>query len=233
MKKMTSLMWGMGAVAVISLIAATAEAATVAQWTFETSQPAGAGPFSPEVGSGSASGSHAGAAVYSTPAGDGSSHSFSANTWAVGDYWQFEVSTVGLSGEILNWDQTSSTTGPQQFILQYSTDGTTFTPFGSTLLVASNAAPNAVWNSTTSSAIYHFSVDLSSVTALDNQTTDFFRIVDGSTISEGGNGGVVAAGGTDRVDNFTVTAAAVPEPSAVALVGAGLIALLAVRPRRS
>src|SRR5271165_4431061 len=86
---------------------------TIADWTFETSQPATAGPFNPEVGAGSATGSHAGAAVYSTPAGNGSSHSFSANTWAVGDYYQYQVSTVGDSGTIyLSFDQTSSSTGP-------------------------------------------------------------------------------------------------------------------------
>ena len=90
-----------------------------------------------------------------------------------------------------------------------------------------------MWNGTTSSAVYHFNVDLSSVTALDNQATDFFRVVDSSTASEGGNGGVVAAAGTDRVDNFTVTATTVPEPSAMILVGTGLFGLLAIRRRRS
>src|SRR5438105_15687052 len=79
--------------------------AQIAQWTFETSAPTTAGPIAPEVGSGSASGSHAGAAVYSSPAGNGSVHSYSANTWAVGDYWQFQTSTLGSSGISLSWDQ--------------------------------------------------------------------------------------------------------------------------------
>jgi hypothetical protein len=81
------------------------QAQTVAQWTFETSLPATAGPFSPELGSGSASGSHAAAATFSTPAGNGSTHSFSANTWAVGDSWQFQVNTLGFNNVGLSWDQ--------------------------------------------------------------------------------------------------------------------------------
>jgi len=51
----------------------------IATWTFETSVPTTAGPFSPEVGSGSALGYHAsGSAVYSNPAGNGSLESFSS-----------------------------------------------------------------------------------------------------------------------------------------------------------
>ena len=90
------------------IISLSANAQTIAQWTFETSLPATAGPFSPEVGAGSASGSHAGAAVYSSPSGNGFSHSFSANTWAVGDFWQFSASTATYSGIQLDWDQVSS-----------------------------------------------------------------------------------------------------------------------------
>jgi len=69
-----------------------------------------AGPVSPEIGSGSASGSHAGAATYSSPTGNGSAKSYSANAWAVNDYWQFQVSTVGYTNITLSYDQTSSAT---------------------------------------------------------------------------------------------------------------------------
>ena len=57
--------------------------------------------------------------------------SFSSTAWSVGDYYQFQVSTLGDPNVALAWDQTSSTTGPRDFLLQYSTNGTTFTPFGS------------------------------------------------------------------------------------------------------
>ncbi len=201
---------------------------TIADWTFETSQPTTAGPYSPEVGAGSASGS--GLNVYSSPAGNGSAHSFSANGWATAspttnDYWQFEVSTLGLSGIMVSYDQNGSGTGPRDFVFQYSEDGATFTPLGSQYSLASGIS----WSSTGSPLGTHESDDLSSVTALNNQSTVYFRIVDNSTVNI--NGGAVGASGTDRVDNFSVTA--VPEPSTVLLVGAGLVGVLAIRRRRS
>jgi hypothetical protein len=208
-----------------------ANAAILADWTFETSIPATAGPFAPEVGSGAALGSHAGAAVYSSPAGNGSAHSFSSNTWAVGDYWQFSTSTTGFQNITIQWDQTSSSTGPRDFELDYSTDGTTFTPlFGSPTpyQVLPNAAPNPVWNSTTSSPIYTFG-PIAGPAALDNQANVFFRLIDKSTVSA--NGGTVAATGTDRIDNVIISGTEIPEPASLRLLaGAGA---LAARRRRS
>ena len=114
--------------------------------------------------------------------------------------------------------------------MQYSTDGTSFTTFGSTYEVLANAAPNAVWNATTFSNSYEFNVDLSSVTAINNAANVYFRLVDADTISA--NGGTVAPAGTDRVNNFTVTGSpvSVPEPSSVflaalAVTGLGLFSV--------
>jgi hypothetical protein len=221
MKKSIHLSTGLALLTFAAL--QTAEAQTIAQWTFETSIPLTAGPVAPETGSGSALGSHAGAAVYSSPAGNGSAHSFSANVWAVGDYWQFQSSTIGFSGIKLTWDQTSSSTGPGRFDLQYSTDGSTFTTFASSLVIQSNAAPNPTWNGTTSSSLYSYSSDLSSVTALNNAANVYFRLLDSSTLTAGG--GLAATGGTDRVDNFTI--AVVPEPATglVLLGGLGILGL--------
>jgi hypothetical protein len=216
----------------LGLNSTPAFSATGAQWTFETSAPITAGPVGAEVGAGSASGLHAGAATYSSPVGNGSLHSFSANTWAVSDYWQFQVSTVGYTGVSLSWDQTASNTGPRDFQLKYSTDGVNFTNFGSVYSVLANAAPNAVWNSTTGSAIYNFFYDLSTISALDNQATAYFRLVDASTISA--NGATVAAAGTNRVDNVTISAApaSVPVPAAVWLLGSGIATLAGFGRRR-
>jgi hypothetical protein len=188
-----------------------------ADWTFEASQPTTAGPFIAEAGLNAATsqalGSHAGAAVYSTPAGNGSSHSFSSNTWAVNDYWQFTTSTTGFTNIAIAWDQTSSNTGPGDFEIQYSTDGTNFTGIPIGLLpdysVLANGSPNPAWNSTTSSGSYGFSRNLSTVSDLNNAASIFIRLVDHSTVSA--NGGTVAAAGTDRVDNFTISGSAVPE----------------------
>src|SRR5262249_39698724 len=117
-----AVVFGMG------LASTGANASTViADWTFESTAPATAGPFAPEIGSGSALGHHAGSSTYSAPVGNGSSHSFSSTAWSVGDYYQFEVSSAGLSGLSVSWDQTSSNTGPRDFLFEYSTDGSSFT----------------------------------------------------------------------------------------------------------
>ena len=216
-------------------------AQVIADWTFETSQPGvvtlpaapGAGvaftSFSPEVGSGTASALHATAATYSSPAGNGSAHSFSANNWTVGDYFQFQVSTLGFTGISVSYDQISSGTGPAQFKLQYSTDGSTFSTFGSPYTVIANTSPNN-WSSGTPIFTSSYSFDLSSITAIDNAANVYFRLVNDGTTSA--NGGTVASGGTDRVDNFTVSVNPVPEPTTLALVAfGGMSALLAFRKR--
>jgi len=113
-----------------------------------------------------------------------------------------------------------SNTGPRDYDLRYSTDGVGFTPFASYSVLA-NAAPNS-WTAGTYLPIHTRTFDFSGVTALNNAPTVFFRLVDVSTTSA--NGGTVALGGTDRVDNFTV--ASVPEPSTFALLGVGALGLL-------
>jgi len=202
-------------------------AQTIASWTFETSVPVTAGPLAPEVGVGSALGFHAGASTYSSPVGDGSAHSFSSTTWATGDYYQFQVSTIGQSGISLSWDQTSSNTGPKDFKLAYSTNGTTFTDVASYAVLA-NGSPNVAWSSGTYQSAFHLNYSLSA--AVDNQSAVYFRLIDTSTVSA--NGGVVQAGGTDRVDNFTV--AAIPEPPTYALLlGSAGFAGVLLRRRRN
>jgi hypothetical protein len=199
------------------LFATAGFADTIADWTFETSQPATAGPFDPEVGAGSASGSHASASVgYSSTAGNGSAHSYSSNRWGVDDYYQFKVSSTGEQDLMLSFDQTSSNTGPKDFQLAYSTDGSNFTDFGSAYSVTA-----VTWISE--------SYDLSSITALNNQGSVYFRLSDASTVSA--NGSTVGIAGTDRVDNVMITGSAplavVPTPPAF-LAGLALLSLLAL-----
>ncbi len=200
-------------------MASTARADVIAAWTFETSQPVTAGPFAAEVGVGQASGLHTSSAtVYSTPAGNGSTHSFSSNTWAVGDYYQFTFSSVGFTNLTLVFDQTSSNTGPRDFQLQTSVDGTNYSNLGSVYSVLANAAPNPTWSPGTNQSIY----TLPLVNLPDGIVG--IRLVDASTVSA--NSGTVGTAGTDRIDNVTISGtAAVPEPTSLVLFGLGGVGL--------
>lgn len=210
-------------------VASLASADTIALWTFETSVPTTSGPISPESGAGTASSNNADG-VFSNPAGWGaaSAESWSGTTWAVGDYFQFQVSTVGFEDIAVGFNQTGSNTGPGAFDFQYSVDGVSFVSAGTYNVT------NDGWNASSTPLASVKTFDLVSVTGLDNQATVFFRLVVASTVSA--NGGVLAVGGTSRVDNFLVTAtpiSSVPEPSSfAALAGAAALAGTALRRRR-
>ena len=211
------------ALAVLSA-ALSAMAATIAMWTFETSQPVTAGPHAAEVGTGSASGLHAGAATYSTPAGNGSPRSFSSNVWAIGDYYQFTSSSASLSDIVISWDETRSGTGPANFEVQYTTDGSTYQAIPA-LLVPAYTVPAVTWNGTTpdGTGTSSFSRDLSTITGLNNNSTIGFRLVATSAPT--------STGGTNRVDNFKIATVEVPEPASAALLGMLGLALVAASRR--
>ena len=179
-------------------------ASILARWTFETSIPTTAGPHTAEGGinaaTSSALGSHAAATTYSNPAGNGSVESFSSNNWSIGDYYQFQTSTVGFENIVLTWDQTRSSTGPSGFDLLYSVDGTNFVSFFSYVVPAVGWSALAADGTGTTS----FSSDLSAIAALDNTVDVYFRLSATSAPS--------SAAGTNRVDNFTI-GTAVPEAS--------------------
>lgn len=198
-------------------------ATVLAGWTFQTSVPLTAGPHAAENGvfaaSSFASGNTGG--TWSNPAGWGSTESFSSTDWNVNDYFQFSLNTVGYEKISVSWQQTGSNTGPANFQLAYSTNGTLFTAFGNYNVT------NDGWNTTNTPSASEKFFDLSSIAALDNQATVVFRLINTSTVAIS-SASPVATGGTGRVDNFTVSA--IPEPSAALLGGLGLIAL--VRRRR-
>jgi uncharacterized protein len=202
----------------------SAQAATtiIALWTFESpNTPAGAtaaiypNAIAPSTGAGNAGGVHTSASTaWSAPVGNGSASSFSSNNWSVGNYYQFSISSAGFTGISVSWDQTGSGTGPRDFRLAYSTDGTNFTDFYSYSL----PSPAVSWSSGSTSLATKFSSDLSSVTALDNQPSIYFRLIDNSATSI--TGATVATGGTGRVDNFTVRGTGDPAPFVAATVPA-------------
>jgi hypothetical protein len=206
----------------------------IADWTFETSQPSTAGPIAPEQGSGAAS--VVGVSSITSPIGDGSAHSFSATHWDSDDYYQFSTSTLNYNNIGITFEATGSSTGPKNFKLQYSTDGSTFSDSAFTYSVLINGTPNTTWSSSMSQAaasVYAFSFNLSSLSILDNQNSIYFRLIDTSATTGGAiDGGDVGTGGTSRVDDFAISGeiAAVPEPAAAgAIAGVGLLALCTLR----
>lgn len=203
-----------------------ANAGIIAQWTFETSIPTNAGPLAPEIdnatGSPLALASN-GDATFSNPAGNGSVESWSATNWNVNDYWGFTVNTSGFSDIGVTFSATSSNTGPRDFQFTYRVGGAgAFTVF-SNYTVIPNAAPPGAWNATTPFSAYDITVDLRSITALNNAAIVDFRLVNSSTTSA--NGGTVAAGGTSRIDNFTIldNFTPVPEPTSYLLAAFGAV----------
>ena len=205
-------------VGLILALASSTQAATIASWGFEVNVPSPVtGPsisgLAPDVGSGSASGVHASSLTsFTVPVGSGSAHSLSADHWAIGDYWQFHVSTLGFQNIQLSMDQAAAFNGVTNFNLLISTDGTTFTTAFSNLGVPGSGGLTNVFATRT--------LNLSSFTQLNNATDVYFRLSSN-----------LPSPGTSQIDNLIVSGLAVPEPASAALLGASAILLLLNRRR--
>ena len=212
-----------------TVIAAHAQT-TIASWDFEpdplivnltnTTFPSSGSYAADNGGTGFLTAGHASASTaWSSPSGNGSSNSLSANNWAIGDYIQFQFSTLTLSNIGITWSHFRSSTGPANFSLSYSTDGSAFTSF-------TNYAPSTnTWSSVSNNIASVFTADLTSITLIDNQADVYFRLVAGSAPS--------ASSGTSRIDDVTISV--VPEPSTyamLALAGAGFAGYVIRRRRR-
>lgn len=140
-------------------------------------------------------------------------NAISQNGWdGNASYFQFTLNGTGYQSFVLSWAANKSGTGPTNTVLEYSTDG------------GANFSPALTFTNTAGAAGRVITQDLSAVTALNNNSLDVFRFrgID-----------VGAAGGTWKLDNFTIDGIAiVPEPSTVLLVGMGLVGLFMARRRR-
>lgn len=217
------------AAAAATMLALPAQAVTVVQWDFENTEIASLNlvnsTMSPAVsastGTGSAVGVHAsGDTDWTTPVGNGSANALSSNTWAAGDYYQFSFSTVGYADMVVSFDQISSSTGPTSFAFAYSADGGSSFVTGTPYAILTTPS----FSGSTYQPVHTYTVDLSSVSALDNQASVVLRVVSAVTPSN--------AGGTSRIDNFTVVMAPVPEPETAAMLAAGLALMGFVARRR-
>lgn len=220
-----------GCLAIATVVGHTqfVSADVIAKWTFENfpdpnpGAPVVAGSnVAAEIGVGLAALSNGGtAASITSPAGNGSANSYSANSWDVNDYFEFETSSIGFKNLSVSWDQTGSATGPKNFKVQYSTNGTSYTDLPSgTYSVLVNGAPNSTWSVASGvQAAYGLTFAVGSL--LDNLTAIGIRLVDTSTTAI--NNGTVGSGGTSRVDNFTFNGEVI---SAVPLPGTAIVFMI-------
>ena len=212
------------AAAMIALAGQHATAQTaIAKWTFESIPPTfptptpGAGnpsanflaELGTQAGVAAVSGKHIGAATYSSPSGNGSTKSLSANTWTnLNDYWQIVVNTTGFTNINLTFDAVGSSTGPKDFKVMYSTDGSTFTQFATYTVLSSPS-----WSSGTPQTGETYTFDLSSITTLANASTVYIRLVVNSSTAI--NNTTVGTGGTSRIDNLVVAGTIAGPPQIV------------------
>lgn len=156
---------------------------------------------------------------------------------------RFVSSTAGFQDVVISMDMRPSGTASRWLQFQYTTDGTNYVDFGSPLEWATSG--HDTWYN-------GLSFDLTSVSAVNNNPNFGFQLVSVFSpvgFSDFGNtyGANEAyhqarttptqtnhnyAGGTWRFDMVTVNATAIPEPTAVSLLGLLSLALVVVRRRR-
>ncbi len=234
-----------------TLFTLTVKADTIAQWTFESGGSYTGKPqhvwltnIVADLGSGTASCLQSNVGGYSAFTGNGSSRSLSTSNLAVGDFFQFAVSTIGYTNIAVSFDQTSARiVGPRDFYFEYSENGLTFTKFGSPYMVLSNSVSannegsglaTTAWNSTTYQSAFTKSFNLGALTSINNANEIYFRLVVGDYTNVMGNATTI--NGLTAIDNFTVTGALspAPEPATLALAAVGgLACFLARRSKRS
>ena len=141
----------------------------------------------------------------------GSALAFQAGTGNINNGRNFTISlsTIGWSDLIFTYAIQRTGTGFTSQTVAYSVNGGAYTDFGVVDSIASSFAVKTV--------------DLSGISALDNQANVSLRFtLDGGSASAGNN----------RMDNMVLTGEAVPEPATMTLLGLG-IAAFAARKRRN
>ena len=117
-----------------------------------------------------------------------------ANKWndAADSFWQISFSTAGYQSLTLSSKQQSSDTGPRDFKVQWSLNGSVWSDVPSaSITVANNFTAGILDN-------------VSLPTGTENQNTVFLRWIRTSNIRVTGGTDLVTAAGTDRIDDIIV-----------------------------
>jgi predicted extracellular nuclease len=191
------------------LLGAAANAATITQWTFDSNPPdasTSTGTELPALGAGTFALVGGATATYATGNGPGTDNSGRNTTTypaqGTGDKTrgvEFAVSTAGYNAINFAFDLRHSNTSANTVVVQYSTDGTTFTDF-------------TTFTATAGDTFFSRSVDFSTITALNDNTNAKFRVLSKFATATGytaANPASTYAGGTMRYDNVIISGTAI------------------------
>ena len=133
-----------------------------------------------------------------------------ALAWASGvndgnQEWVLSIDLTGYQDLSIRWDYRSTSSGPNSAVLDYKVGSGNWTTLENLSI-------------TQGTAYHSYSKNLSSISAIENQSSVQFRL-------SGFSGG--SGSGTYRVDNLEVTG--IPEPAAIGLIGMVGVGLLFVR----